>query len=252
MTPTVSARLSRWQGPLLLVAGLLICWQVLYALVGEVAMRSPAQTLSFTADLVSQERFWPHMQESAKAFAGALLIAVTVGLAIGLTLGFNRLAGDIAEPMLVALYSIPKVTLYPILLLAFGLGMSAKVAFGAIHGIIPIALFTINAVRNIKPILIKTGRIMKLGPAEMVTRILLPAAVPEIFTGIRIGFSLTLIGTLLGEMFASQRGLGYMLMNAIGLHNVDIIMALTFLLMLFAAAISSMLLWIDHSLHRRL
>ena len=59
--------------------------------------------------------------------------------------------------MLVALYSIPKITLYPILLLAFGLGMSAKVAFGAIHGIIPVALFTLNAVRNIKPILLKTG-----------------------------------------------------------------------------------------------
>ena len=64
--------------------------------------------------------------------------------------------------MLVALYSIPKITLYPILLLAFGLGMSAKVAFGAIHGIIPIALFTLNAVRNIKPILLKTGRVLKL------------------------------------------------------------------------------------------
>ena len=59
--------------------------------------------------------------------------------------------------MLVALYSIPKITLYPILLLAFGLGMPAKIAFGAIHGIIPIALFTLNAVRNIKPVLLKTG-----------------------------------------------------------------------------------------------
>ena len=58
--------------------------------------------------------------------------------------------------MLVAIYSIPKMTLYPILLLMFGLGMSAKIAFGAIHGIIPIALFTINAVRNVRPILIKT------------------------------------------------------------------------------------------------
>ena len=85
--------------------------------------------------------------------------------------------------MLVALYSIPKITLYPILLLAFGLGMSAKIAFGAIHGIIPVALFTLNAVRNIKPILIKTGRVLKLGPSAMVRSILFPAAVPEIFTG---------------------------------------------------------------------
>jgi NitT/TauT family transport system permease protein len=60
-----------------------------------------------------------------------------------------------------------------------------------------------------------------------------------------------LIGTLLGEMFASQRGLGYMLMNAIGLHNVDVIMSVTFLLTLFAAVVSSILLGIDRRLHRR-
>ena len=71
--------------------------------------------------------------------------------------------------------------------------------------------------RNTKPILVKTGRVLKLGPLAMVRSILFPAAVPEIFTGLRVGFSLTLIGTLLGEMFASQRGLGYLLMNAIGL-----------------------------------
>lgn len=248
---TDSAQPSSWRGPVLLVFGLLLLWQLLYELIGEIAMRSPAETVNYTISLLSQERFWPHVEETAKAFGAALIIAVAVGLAIGMLFGFNRIAGDVAEPMLVALYSIPKVTLYPILLLAFGLGMPAKIAFGAIHGIIPIALFTINAVRNVRPILIKTGRVLKLGTAEMVTRILLPAALPEIFTGLRIGFALTLIGTLLGEMFASQRGLGHMLMNAIGLHNVDVIMAVTFLLIVFAAVVSSILLRIDHFLHRR-
>jgi NitT/TauT family transport system permease protein len=245
-------RLRAWHRPALLILALLLLWQLLYALSGDVAMRSPASTLKFTASLLSRETFWPHLEESAKAFGAALAIAIASGLTIGMLLGANRLAGDVMEPMLVAIYSIPKVTLYPIVLLAFGLGMPAKIAFGAIHGFIPIALFTINAVRNIRPILIKTGRVLRLGPADMVTRILIPAALPEIFTGLRIGFALTLIGTLLGEMFASQRGLGYMLMNAIGLHNVDVIMTVTFLLVVFAAVISAVLLKIDHALHRKL
>jgi NitT/TauT family transport system permease protein len=248
---TASRERPAWQAPMLLIVGLVVLWQLLYLLAGEVAMRSPVETVTYTVSLVSKESFWPHLLETSKAFGAALAIAVASGLAIGMMLGFNRLAGDVAEPMLVAIYSLPKVTLYPILLLMFGLGISAKIAFGAIHGVIPIALFTINAVRNVRPILIKTGRVMKLGPAEMITRILLPAALPEIFTGIRIGFALTLIGTLLGEMFASQRGLGYMLMNAIGLHNVDVIMAVTFLLTSFAAVVSAILLKIDHALHRR-
>ena len=92
---------------------------------------------------------------------------MALGLLIGFALGLHRLSGDAMEPMLVSLYSIPKITLYPIILLAFGLGISAKIAFGAIHGIIPIALFTLNAVRNIKPILIKTGRVFKLNPTVM-------------------------------------------------------------------------------------
>ena len=73
---------------------------------------------------------------------------------------------------------------------------------------------------------------------------------PEIFTGFRVGFALTLIGTLLGEMFAAQRGLGYLLMTSIGLHNVDLIMAVTLLLVVFAASVSTILLVIDRRLHR--
>jgi NitT/TauT family transport system permease protein len=233
----------------ILIAGIFVFWEIAYLVVGELAMRSPFQTLPFTVKLMGTELFWGHVSETMQAFGWALLIAVGLGLLIGFSLALHKLSGDAMEPMLVALYSIPKITLYPIILLAFGLGMSAKVAFGAIHGIIPVALFTLNAVRATKPILIKTGRVLKLSHSEMVRSILFPAAVPEIFTGIRVGFSLTLIGTVLGEMFASQRGLGYLLMNAIGLYNVDLIMAVTFLLCAFAAAVNTVLLVIDHRLH---
>jgi NitT/TauT family transport system permease protein len=239
------------RGPILLLVGLFVVWQGLYMATGDIALRSPVQTIAYAADLFSRPAFWPNFVETVKAFAAALAIAVAMGITIGMALGFSRLAGDVFEPVLVAVYSIPKVTLYPILLLVFGLGISAKIAFGAIHGIIPIALFTINAVRNVRPVLIKTGRVLKLSPWRMVWRVLFPAALPEIFTGLRIGFALTMIGTVLGEMFASQRGLGYMLMNAIGLHNVDVIMAITLLLTAFAAAVSAILLAIDRRLHRR-
>jgi NitT/TauT family transport system permease protein len=241
-----------WRGPLLLLMSLLVLWEALYWLAGEMALRSPAQTVRLTIKMLSGPVLWPHIHETLRAFAAAIFFAVTIGLATGLILGFSRLGGQIFEPMLVAIYSIPKLTLYPILLLTFGLGMSAKVAFGAIHGIIPIALFTINAIRNIRPILIKTGRVLNYSAWEMAWRILVPAALPEIFTGIRIGFALTLIGTLLGEMFASQHGLGNVLMRAIGLHNVDIIMVLTFILTVVAAIASGILLAIDRTLHRRM
>ena len=246
---------GRWRGlrnALVLIAALLAIWQGLYAWVGDVALASPLATLRYTATLVVSEDFDTHLLDTLRAFAIAYALSVVIGLAVGFWLGFDRLSGDTLEPMIVSLYAIPKLTLYPILLLAFGLGLSAKVAFGVIHGVIPIILFTLAAVQNTRPILLKTGRVLRLSCWQMVRWILFPAAIPEIFTGLRVGFALTLIGSLLAEMFASQRGLGYLLMNGIGLHNVELIMSVTFIIVVFAVAVSTLLLHIDHRLHRRI
>ena len=236
---------------LVLIVALVAIWQLLYGWVGDVALASPLATLRYTATLFASESFASHVLDTLRAFAIAYVLSVVMGLLVGFWLGFDRLSGDTLEPMIVSLYAIPKLTLYPILLLAFGLGLSAKVAFGVLHGVIPIILFTLSAVHNTKPILMKTGRVLNLSRSQMVRWILFPAAVPEIFTGLRVGFALTLIGSLLAEMFASQRGLGYLLMNGIGLHNVELIMSVTFVIVVFAFAVSSLLLSIDRRLHRR-
>ena len=240
----------RWRDPLLLLLLLVLVWQGLYLLVGDVALRSPATTALNLKDLLGDPRFLPHIRETLLAFAQGFAIAVGVGLLIGVLLGAARFAGEVAEPILVALYSIPKVTLYPVILLIFGIGMPAKVAFGAIHGIVPISIFAMNAVRNINPTHLRTARVLRLSPRNLLLGILLPAALPEIVTGIRVGFSLALIGTVLGEMFGSQRGLGHLLMQAMSLHNIERILALTLLLVAFAAGVNALLLALDRHLHR--
>ena len=246
-----ASRFSRTRNALVLIVALVAIWQALYLWVGDIALASPLATVRYTATLIASDSFGAHLFDTLRAFAIAYAVSVVMGLAIGFWLGFDRLSSDTLEPMIVSLYAIPKLTLYPILLLAFGLGLSAKVAFGVLHGVIPIILFTLAAVQSTKPILIKTGRVLKLSRWQMVSWILFPAAIPEIFTGLRVGFALTLIGSLLAEMFASQRGLGYLLMNGIGLHNVELIMSVTLIIVTFAAAVSSLLLHVDRRLHRR-
>jgi NitT/TauT family transport system permease protein len=236
---------------LILVLLLLIGWQILYLIVGDVALRSPASTVQNLKTLLEDARFLPHVRETGLAFAQGFAIAVVMGLLIGVPLGAARFAGEVAEPILVALYSIPKVTLYPVILLIFGIGMPAKVAFGAIHGIVPISIFAMNAVRNINPTHLRTARVLRLSPMSLFLNILLPATLPEIVSGIRVGFSLALIGTLLGEMFGSQRGLGHLLMQAMSLHNIERILALTLLIVVFAAGINALLLALDRRLHAR-
>jgi NitT/TauT family transport system permease protein len=240
----------KWRDPAILLFLILLVWEALYLLVGDVALRSPVVTARNLGELLGDARFLPHVRETLLAFAQGFAIAVVVGLLIGVPLGAARFAGEVAEPILVALYSIPKVTLYPVILLIFGIGMPAKVAFGAIHGIVPISIFALNAVRNINPTHLRTARVLRLSPRKLVLGILLPAALPEIVTGIRVGFSLALIGTLLGEMFGSQRGLGHLLMQAMSLHNIERILALTLLLVAFAAGVNALLLALDRHLHK--
>src|SRR5205807_8529475 len=96
----------------------------------------------------------------------------------------------------------------------------ARAAFAVIHGVIPIILFALNAVKSISPVLIRTGRVMRLSVWQTVSTVLAPAVMPELITGMRVGFSLTMLGVLIGEMFASQRGLGFLIINGISMHNV--------------------------------
>jgi NitT/TauT family transport system permease protein len=244
-------RWTRLSEILILIGLLLALWQTVHMLAGAIAMTAPLDTIRYTAKLVVSADFWPHALTTMQAFGMALLIAATAGPVLGAALGFHRLASEAAEPVLVALYSIPKVTLYPIILLLFSLGLGAEVAFGALHGIVPIMLFTMNAVRNIRPVFIKTARVLRLRPWRLLRRVLVPAALPEIFTGLRVGFSVTLIGTLISEMFGSKRGLGFLLMNALGVHNMDLIMAITLMLVTFAAISNSILMSIENRLYHR-
>jgi NitT/TauT family transport system permease protein len=117
---------------------------------------------------------------------------------------------------------------------------------------VPIIMFTMSAVRTIKPVYLKTGRVLNLSFHQTMWRIALPAAVPEIFSGLRIGFAGTLIGVLLSEMFGSRQGLGFLLMNAIGMNQSTLITSLTLLLIVFAGAMSGTLMAIDERLHRRI
>jgi NitT/TauT family transport system permease protein len=232
---------------LFLVIALLILWQTTFWLVGRNALLPPVETGVYLVRLLQTARFWGHITETGTAFLVALTIAIAAGLTIGLMLGMNRTAAEVFEPFLLAGNSIPKIALYPIVLLIFGIGMPAKIAFGAIHGVVPVAIFTLTACGNVPPILIRTASAMRLTRCDTVRSVLLPA-LPDIFSGVRIGFSLTLIGTILGEMFGSQGGLGYLLMTAIGLQNIEVIMSVTLLLVLVAATVNTLLLIQDRRL----
>jgi NitT/TauT family transport system permease protein len=225
----------------LLAAAVLALWQLLHWAAGPDVVSSPWATMARAAELLGTRAFWGHIDATVTAFALASVISIVAGIALGLWLGLRRFAGDVADPILGTLYSIPKITLYPIILLMFGLGISAKIAFGVIHGVFPIAIFTMNAVRNVAPVFRRTALVMRLSPAATAATVMAPAALPEILAGIRVGVALTLLGTLIGELFAATSGLGFALIRAMGVHAVVDILAITLLLFCFAACVNASL-----------
>lgn len=229
-------------GTLAVLAVLVLGWQVLFWSVGGSGLASPAATVARLGELFGTAEFWGHAGETTRAFALSFVISLAGGVALGALLGLRRIVGAVAEPILVNLYSLPKVTLYPLVLLIFGLGISARVAFGVMHGLIPIALFTMNAIVNLKPVYLRTAGVMRLTSWQTAGRVVLPAVVPEILAGSRLGFSLCLLGVLIGEMFASRRGLGAMVTSAMGIGDMATVLAIALLLAAVAILANAALL----------
>ena len=199
---------------------------------------SPGAALTRLVVLGGRAGFWAEAADTGGAFLLSAAVSVLAGVALGCALGLSRLLGRVVEPLLGAAYALPKVTLYPVVLLLFGLGGAAKVAFGVMHGLIPIGLVTMAAILEVRPALLRTGRAMRLGVGQMAVRIVLPAVLPEVLGGVRIGVPLALLGVLIGEMFASRRGLGSMAMRAMEAGDGATLLALAVVLSVVALAVN--------------
>jgi NitT/TauT family transport system permease protein len=99
------------------------------------------------------------------------------------------------------------------------------------------------------PTLLRTARVMRLTAWQTFLFVKVPATIPEIVSGLRISFSITLLGVMIGEMFASRRGLGFMIMNSIGVNDTSTMMAVTVLVGLFAIVVNSALIALDDRVH---
>lgn len=238
----MNGALRRARDSVLLVAVVWILWFAAWWKAGDSAITPPGRTVVHALYLLSSANFWSNAEATISAFVIALVISIVGGVGLGLALGLRRFAGEVTEPMLSSLYTIPKVTLYPVMLLLFGLGLPAKVAFGVIHGAIPVTLFTLGAIRNLPPVLLRSARTMRLSPWSTALHVVAPAIWPEIAAGLRVGFALTFLGVLIGEMFASQRGLGYLIINGIDAHDVARTTSVTLIVIVAAIAMNSALL----------
>ena len=218
----------------------LTVWQLLSLSYGTDAVAAPSASWQRLVMLVNTGFILPHLSFTLACWIIGIVLASIVGLSLGLVLGLHRASGLIFEPLLIAVSSLPKVTVYPMVLLICGLGQSSKIAFGFIHGVLPIMLFTLGAAREIPIHYVKAARTLGLDRATMLRRVMLPAMSGGIASGLRLGASLTLLGVIIGEMFGAQRGLGFLLMNAIDINDTAQMTAVTLMLIFMALALNAL------------
>jgi NitT/TauT family transport system permease protein len=114
-----------------------------------------------------------------------------------------------------------------------------------------VTLFTLGAVRNLSPVLVRTARVLRLSPGRTMRWVLVPACLPDIVNGLHTNFSLSLLGVLIGEMFSSQRGLGFLLVNGMAQNNVPLSTAIVTVIVAIAIAANTLMLRAGRRFARR-
>jgi NitT/TauT family transport system permease protein len=203
-----------------LVAAVLLAWELAGRAANPLLAVPPSATLPALRDLLLL-RSYPDLGASLlvtlREIATAYALAVAVGLAIGGTLGMNRLLGRAYGPMLAALYAVPAVVWYPSLMLFFGLDAASKIAFGFLLGFFPVTLAVLAGIRQVNPHLVMVAKSYGAGPLTVFGRVVLPATLFTLVGGLRTGLALSVIGVIVGEILGSKRGMGALINHAYGL-----------------------------------
>jgi NitT/TauT family transport system permease protein/taurine transport system permease protein len=140
----------------------------------------------------------------------SMLIACGLGILVGAVVGGLAVLRNLLLPIFSSLYAVPIVILYPIFTAWFGIGSQSKIAFAGIYGFFPVMLSTAAGIRTIDPQFVLAARSMGATLPQLITRVIIPASVPTVFAGLRLGGALTIIGVVVAEMLTASAGIGYL------------------------------------------
>jgi ABC-type nitrate/sulfonate/bicarbonate transport system permease component len=167
---------------------------------------------AFYTTAVTQNRLLPALTVTFTALFVGFAISSISGIVIGFLMGRVRVIELLLNPYVSALYSTPRIVLLPVLILALGIGFEVRVTMCVLSSIFPIIINTFSGVKTVDQELVDTGRSFAATRWQVVRTIVVPASMPFIFTGLRIGVSRALVGIIVAEMTAAVTGTGYLIL----------------------------------------
>jgi NitT/TauT family transport system permease protein len=227
---------------LVIFAVLLLVWQ--FAPVSKQIkfwLSSPSQILETLWGWIRDGSLWGHLGATLSVMTTGYILGCMAGIGLGVLFGFLPRVYRVLQPYLTAFYALPKVALAPLFIILLGIGMSSKVALVAITVFFLLLNNTIDGIRDVDKDLVQALRLMGATHIEILTKILLPSALPWIFAGARIAVRYAFTSTLLAELIAANRGLGFLIEYNSGNFNATGTYAAVVVLVIFSVSLTEVL-----------
>ncbi|ACO80571.1 Binding-protein-dependent transport systems inner membrane component [Azotobacter vinelandii CA] len=243
----ISAKLSGLFQRSLGILVFALLWELLprSGLVSAAYLSPPSEVLGAIADLVSSGLLFKHLEASLYRSLAGLLLAIVSGVGLGLLMGGFRRLEALVDPLLQLFRQTSALALFPVFILFFGIGELSKVAIIFWASFWPILLSTISGVKQVDRLLIDSARSMGASRAFLFVKVVLPAAAPSIFTGVRLAGAYCVTALVAAEMIGAHSGLGFLTLNSQEVFQVPSMYAGILLLALVGLLLNAVLALIE-------
>lgn len=224
------SRGASWTGAILLgmilPAALLLLWQwaSTNGSYSQSQLPTPSAVFSALVELVERGTYWTHVAISLQRVLIGFAIGATAGLTLGSLVGLSPRVSSFLSPTIQAIRAVPSLAWVPLLVLWMGIYEGPKVTLVAIGAFFPVFTTVASGFMHTDKKLIEVGRAYGLSGRRLITGILLPAASPTIFAGLRLGLAQSWLFVVAAELIASSKGLGFLLIDSQNTSRTDILL----------------------------
>lgn len=236
-------RRAPWLFTVVNVGTFLLLWQwfAVSNVLSDLFFPAPTEVFAELWDGLSTGYLWIHIASSFQNFTIGLGLSCLIAIPVGLVMGANRYADALVSPYVWALASMPSVALVPLLVLIFGFTDAAKISLIVLSAVFPIMINCMAGVKTVDKTLLTAGRVFGARRRQLYSRVVLPSAAPFVISGVNQGMSQALIGLVVAEMFATRRGLGYLMVRAQESFNAPLLYGVLIMLVVISLTFVEMM-----------
>lgn len=218
---------------LLLVGAFLIFWEwsARAKLYNPLFTSYPSEILKDLVEFYTSGDLVKHTSVTLREAFTGLFYGTIIGIVVGLLLGQFKMLGKILLPIITAIHGIPQLTLAPVYILWFGLGLTSKIFLAGLMVFFHVFFATYAGIQNVEPKLIESANLLGAGKVQTLIHVVLPSSMPWILSGIRVGVGSSLVGAIIGEYIGASAGFGWMIAYATSFFNIARVMSCIFILL---------------------